>query len=167
MIQLEKVSSLDKGLWRRIESHLARKDFLESVNDLGLIALILKRYVHLPHALRELAIEEVFEKAELQINTIFDRMLSQKKLAEDVGFDAHDFSTLIETFSSVLFGSDSFYSKTNEVFVRFKYAIGPNEVVTLLAAFIQADKKPDKLLSESLQGIQGSDLSSEELRHKL
>lgn len=95
MVQLEKVSSLDKALWRRIESHLARKDFLESVNDLGLIALILKRYVHLPHALRELAIEEVFEKAELHIITIFDRMLSQKKLAEDVGFDAHDFSTLI------------------------------------------------------------------------
>jgi hypothetical protein len=53
----------------------------------------------MPHTLRDLELEEAFEKAETKALTIFEQMMAQKKLAEDVGFHAEDLSLLLESFS--------------------------------------------------------------------
>ena len=69
------------------------------IQDLGLVALILKKYSLMPRSLRELRLEEAFEKAEDQCLKLLEEMVKQKKLAEDVGFHGHDLANLMEAFA--------------------------------------------------------------------
>ena len=64
-----------------------------------MISLLLSKYSGMPHTLRDLELEEAFEKAETKALTIFEQMMAQKKLAEDVGFHPEDLSLLLESFS--------------------------------------------------------------------
>jgi hypothetical protein len=65
----------------------------------------------MPPSLRDLELEEAFEKAEVKALSLMESMLSQRKLAEDVGFHAEDLSLLLEAFSHSFFGSETFYSQ--------------------------------------------------------
>ncbi len=77
----------DLKYYRNVEKLFARESFFKDIgNDMGIIAIVLSKYSAIPHSLREIDIEEVYEKAEIQLLIIFDSMLSQKKLAEDIGF---------------------------------------------------------------------------------
>lgn len=49
--------------------------------------------------------QELFELAEIRSIEIMDTMISQKKLAEDVGFDGAEVANLAEAFSEGFDGS--------------------------------------------------------------
>ena len=98
-----------KIYWRQIEKLLSRNEFFAKINELGLISLLLSKYSCMPHQLRDLELEEAFEKAETKALSLYNEMLAQKKLAEDVGFHPEDLSLLVESFSQSFFGSEAFY----------------------------------------------------------
>lgn len=86
---MNKLSLDSSKYYRVIEKLLSRDEFFSKIGeDLGLIALILDKYANIPHSLREIDVEEAFEKAEMHITKVIDKMLEQKKLAEDIGFEA-------------------------------------------------------------------------------
>lgn len=76
MVKLEqKQIQVERGDWRAIEKLLSRKEFFQQIDDMGLISIILKSFSKIPVSIRELAVEEAFEKAEIQLLHIFDEWL--------------------------------------------------------------------------------------------
>lgn len=65
-----------KIYWRQIEKLLSRNEFFAKINELGLISLLLSKYSGMPHQLRDLELEEAFEKAETKALTLFNEMLA-------------------------------------------------------------------------------------------
>ena len=65
-----------KIYWRQLEKLLSRNEFFSKINELGLIALLLSKYSAMPHQLRDLELEEAFEKAETKAISLFNDMLS-------------------------------------------------------------------------------------------
>ena len=108
--------------------------------------------------------EEAFDKAEYHLITIFNGMLSQKKLAEDVRFEGKDFARVVEAFSNVYQGSDQFYNKCEEVLSRFKYALSEEDIIRIFYSYIQMKKTPPQVVLDLAKDIKGENLSS--LKHK-
>jgi hypothetical protein len=65
-----------KIYWRQVEKLLSRNEFFAKINELGLIALLLSKYSAMPHQLRDLELEEAFEKAETKAISLINDMLS-------------------------------------------------------------------------------------------
>ena len=73
---LTKIPNTDKKYFRLLERLLSRNEFFEKIEDLGLLSLLLIAFTQIPHSMREVDIEEPFEKAELRAIAIIDGMLS-------------------------------------------------------------------------------------------
>lgn len=94
-------------------------------------------------------------------------MLEQKKLAEDVGFHGNDFASLIDTFSKVFFGSETFYSKCDDLIARFKYALTGEDIVIILSSYIQLKRNPSEAQRQMLASVTSSDIGSSIMMHRL
>lgn len=125
-----------KSYWRQIEKLLSRNEFFSKIEEIGLIAIILSKYSQMPPSLRDLELEEAFEKAETKTLELFESMLSQRKLAEDVGFHAEDLSLLLEAFSHSFFGSEHFYSQAQNLAFKFKYTLNDETLLKILHAVV-------------------------------
>ena len=147
-----------KIYWRQIEKLLSRNEFFAKIDELGLISLLLSKYSGMPHKLRDLELEEAFEKAETKALSIFNQMLAQKKLAEDVGFNPEDLSLLLESFSQSFFGSETFYETAQRLALKFKYTLSDSDLVKILRATILSKHKPNIDLVNLMSGVNRKEL---------
>jgi hypothetical protein len=112
----------------------------------------------MPHKLRDLELEEAFEKAETKALSLFNEMLQQKKLAEDVGFHPEDLSLLLEAFSQSFFGSETFFETAQRLAVKFKYTLSDSDLVKILKSTIMSKNKPNSDLVNLMNGVNRKEL---------
>lgn len=60
-----------------------------------------------------------------------------------MGFNPHDLSLMLESFSHSFFGSDTFFETAQCLAVKFKYTLSDSDIVKILRATILAKHKPN------------------------
>ena len=75
-----------------------------------------------------------------------------------MGFNPHDLSLMLESFSHSFFGSETFFETAQRLAVKFKYTLSDSDIVKILRATILAKHKPNIDLVNLLSGVRRKDL---------
>jgi len=128
-----KIGVDDKQIYRSVLRALTTGNLFKKLEgDLRLIAVIMDECSKIPMSLREMELEEVFEKSEIVIVDALEHMIAQKKLPEYLDFHPRDLVTIAQAFAFVFMGSDNFYASINKTATKFK-SIFDSESLILLA----------------------------------
>ncbi|CDW82752.1 glutamate synthase [Stylonychia lemnae] len=103
---------------------------------------------------RALDLEEVLEKAELQINTLFGEMLRQRKLPEDIGFHSQDLVSIVNSFQISFAGNTDLYEKAQALAIKFKYTFQEKDTIRFVYSLLQMKMKISQELKDQVRNIQ-------------